>query len=325
MKRREFITLLSSVAAAWPLAARAQQLMPVIGFLNVGSPAAYAQHADSFRHGLSEGGYVEGRNISIEYRWAEGRHDRLPILANELAQRHVALIVAAASTVVLAAKQANPTIPIVFVLGDDPVRIGLAASYNRPGGNATGFTMFTLAIVAKRMELMHELVPGTSPLAVLVNTNSAMAHIEAAKAQATGHALGREVRSVNVTGEADFAAAYAATADMQAGGLLVTSDPFLTNRREQLVALAARHKLPANYPFRSFADAGGLVSYGASLRDAYRQIGRYVARILNGEKPGDLPIQQPTKFELVINLKTAKALGLTVPPTLFARADEVIE
>ena len=324
--RRKFITLLGGAAAAWPIAARAQQpAMPVIGFLNVGSPGPFERYMASFRRGLNDVGYFEGRNLKIEYRWAEGRYDQLPVLASELAQLRVTAFVCVASTVALAAKKASPTTPIVFLLGDDPIRVGLATSFHRPAGNATGVTLFTLSTVAKRLELLHELVPGEAPIAVLVNPNSAMAHVELTQAQAAAQTIGRQVKPVNVGSEREFDRSFETMVDLGAGGLLVTTDPFFTGRSAQLAALATRHKIAANYSLRVFAEAGGLMTYGASMHDAYRQVGQYAARILNGENPTDLPVMQPTKFELVINLKTAKALGLEIPPTLLAIADEVIE
>jgi putative ABC transport system substrate-binding protein len=325
LKRRDFITLVGG-AAAWPLAARAQSpALPLIGFLNVGSPGAFERYMASFRRGLNDAGYFEGHNLKIEYRWAEGRYDQLPVLASELAQLRVTAFVCVASTVALAAKKADPTTPIVFLLGDDPIRVGLVTSFHRPAGNATGVTLFTLATVTKRIELLHELVPGEAPFAVLVNPNSAMAHVELTEAQAAAQMIGRQVKAVNVGSEREFDRAFTTIADLRAGGLLVTTDPFFTGRSAQLAALATRHKIATNYSLRVFAEAGGLMTYGASMHDAYRQVGQYVARILNGEKPADLPVMQPTKFELVINLKAAKAIALDVPDKLLALADEVIE
>ena len=325
MRRREFITLLGG-AAAWPLAARAQQpAMPMIGFLNLGSPGAFGPYVGSLWRGMNYSGYFEGRNVKVEYRWARGRHDQLPALAAELRQLGVAVIVAAASAVALAARKENPQTPIVFVVGDDPVRVGLVESFHRPGRNATGATLFSLATAAKRVELLHEIAPSRGSIAVLLNPNGAMAHVELNEAQAAAQTLGRQVHAVNIDSARAFDEASSVIADLQPAGLLVTTDPLLTNRAHDVAGLAKRLNIPANYPLRAFSDAGGLMSYGASLHDAYWQVGRYLARIIKGEQAAELPVVQPTKFELVINLKTAKALGLDIPPMLLARADEVIE
>jgi ABC-type uncharacterized transport system substrate-binding protein len=325
MKRREFITLLGG-AAAWPLAARAQQTaMPVIGFLSPTSPEAMALLVVALRHGLSETGYVEGRNLAIQYRWARSQNDRLPELAADLVRHQVAVIVASFVRASLAAKAATSTIPIVFTTANDPVQFGLVASLNRPGGNATGISFLTAALGEKRLGLVHELVPAATAVAVLVNPNNANAEINVNNIKAAARTVGWRIELVNVASERDLERASAILAQRPAGALVVLNDPLFTDLRAEIVALAARHALPAIYGSRESVEAGGLMSYGANNTDVFRQAGVYAGKILQGAKPADLPVLLPTRFELVINLKTAKALDLTVPDKLLVAADEVIE
>jgi putative tryptophan/tyrosine transport system substrate-binding protein len=325
MKRREFITLLGG-AAAWPLAARAQQAMPVVGFLNASSLDGYRPMVTAFRQGLQESGYVEGRNVAIEYRWADGQFDRLPAMMADLVHRQVAVIAATTTAAALAAKAATTTIPIVFTTAGDPVRLGLVASMNRPGGNITGVSQLIVEVAPKRLEVLHELVPTARVIGLLVNrADTALAQSQLRAIQSAADTLGLELQVLNASSEHDFDAAFANLIRLRAGGLVISADPAFVRGMEQLVALTIRHAVPAVSYSREFAAAGGLASYGGVITESYRLAGIYTGRVLKGEKPADLPVQQSTKVELIINLKTAKALGIEIPPTLLARADEVIE
>jgi putative ABC transport system substrate-binding protein len=325
MRRRDFITLLGG-AVAWPFAARAQQQsMPVIGFLGAGARGSLREQIAAFQEGLKESVYFEGQNVAVEYRFAEGQFDRFPALAADLVRRQVAVLFVASNAGALAAKQATRTIPIVFTAGDDPVASGLVASLNRPGGNLTGVYQFANGLEAKRLGLLHEMVPRATAIAVLANPNYSSAEDQLSEVQKAAASLGVQLVIVRANVESDFDAAFSTLVQQGGKALLVCASPFFTVRRQQLVLLAARHALPAIYEWREFAAAGGLMSYGTVFSDAYHQAGVYTGRILKGAKPADLPIVQSTKFEFVINLSAAKALGIEVPPTLLARADEVIE
>jgi putative ABC transport system substrate-binding protein len=325
--RREFIKVAGGAMAVWPLVARAQQkVMPVIGFLGSGSPGPFAPYVAAFRQGLSETDYVEGQSVTIEYRWAEGQYDRLPVLAADLVSRKVNLIVASGGIPsALAAKGATTVIPIVFSGGDDPVAYGLVASLARPGGNLTGTSRFNTELMPKLLDLLFELVPKAKVIALLVNPSNANAEHIARDVQEAARAKGERFHILKASNESEIDAAFATLAELHVDALVVGSDPLFNTRRDQLVTLAARDAIPAVYALREFTAEGGLMSYGPSLTAAYRQVGIYAGKILKGATPGDLPVQRSTTFELVINLKAAKALGLTVPQALFARADEVIE
>jgi putative tryptophan/tyrosine transport system substrate-binding protein len=326
VRRREFITMLGG-AVVWPLEASAQDpAVPLIGFLNSASPGPFARLVDAFRHGLREGGFVEGRNVAIEYRWADGHFTKLPELAADLVHHRVSVIVATGGTVsARAAKEATATIPILFIVGPNPIGDGLVTSLNRPGGNATGVALYTSDLLPKRLELLEKLLPGAARIAVLVNPSDAAHELETKYVEDAMRVTGQQMVLLKASAERDFEPALVSAVQQRADALLVSANPFFTQRRVQLVALAARHAIPAGYPWREYTDSGGLMSYGPSITGAYHLIGRYASRILNGEKPTDLPVQAPTSYELVINLKTAKALGLEVPPTLLAFANEVIE
>ena len=326
MRRREFITLLGG-AAAWPLAARAQQTaMPVIGFINADSSKGHAPEVSAFLRGLGEAGYIDGQNVAIEYRWAEGQNDRLPAMAADLVRGKVAVIAATSTPAALAAKAATTTIPVVFETGSDPIELGLVASLSRPGGNVTGVTQLTTGLAPKALEILHELNPTARVVALLVNPASpTTAETVASEVRSAARALGLELEVLNASTEHDLDEVFAALSQSQAHAIVIGGDAFFTSRKERLGALAAHNAVPAIYTRREFAAAGGLVSYGNDLTDSYHLAGIYTGRVLKGEKPADLPVQQAAKVELVINLKAANALGLTVPTPLLARADEVIE
>jgi putative ABC transport system substrate-binding protein len=326
MRRRAFITLLGG-AAAWPLAARAQQpTMPVIGYLSSFPADINPKLTQAFQRGLNDAGYFEGRNVTIEYRWdEEGRYDRLPMMAADLVGRRVAVLFASPIPAALAAKATTSTIPIVFAIGSDPVETDLVVSLNRPGGNITGATFLSVELGAKRLELLRDLVPKIASIGLLVNSNNPNAAVQTKEMQKATTALGLRLNLVSASSQSDFDNAFMTLVEQRTDALVLSADPFFFSHRDQLIALAKRCSLPAIYYAREFALAGGLVSYASSFGDSFRQAATYVGRILNGENPADLPVLQPTKFELVINLKTARTLGLEVPPTLLARADEVIE
>jgi ABC-type uncharacterized transport system substrate-binding protein len=327
VRRREFITLIGGAAAAWPLAARAQQpAMPVIGYLSSFPADINPKFTQAFRQGLNDGGFFEGRNITIDYRWdEEGRYDRLPKMAADLVGRRVSVLFASPIPAALAAKAATATIPIVFAIGSDPVETGLVDSLNRPGGNVTGATFLSVELGAKRLELLRDLVPKIGSIALLVNPNNPNGAVQTKQMQAATSALGLQLNILNAASESDFDNGFATLSRERTDALVVSADPFFFSHRDQLAALALRHSMPAIYYAREFAVAGGLISYASSFADSFRQAATYVGRILKGEKPADLPVLQPTKFELVINLKTAKTLGLEIPAPLLALADEMIE
>jgi ABC-type uncharacterized transport system substrate-binding protein len=325
MKRRDFITLLGGAAGAWPLAARAQRTMPIVGFLHYASPKTLGHLAEAVRRGMQEVGYVEGQNVMIEYRWAEGHYDQLPALVGDLVHRRVDVIMAGGNSAAQAARKATATIPVVFTSGADPVRSGLVASLNRPGGNLTGVTNIAAEIAVKRLEMTREMLPQARTVAMIVNPNFAGAETETAEVAAAGRALGLQTRRLDANSAGEIDAAFATIGQHRDDAVMVGTDGFFVDRREQIAALAIRYKVAGVFPFPSFPEVGGLMSYGANLTDVYRQAGVYTGRILKGAKPAELPVMQPTKFELVINLKAAKAIGLTVSPMMLARADKVIE
>ena len=326
MRRRKFIAVLGGAAAAWPLGARAQlPKMPVIGFINAASPQAYAPMLSAFIKGLGETSYIEDQNVKLEYRWAQGQIDRLPAFAADLVRRDVSVIVATGTPTALAAKAATTTIPIVFETGSDPVQLGLVASLNRPGGNVTGVAQLGVEIAPKRLEVLHELLPKAQVMALLVDLADPISQKTTEGVQAAARSLGLELHVLNVSSELELDATFANLIQLRAGGLVIGGGQFLNSRSKPLAALGLQHKLPTIFPYRDLAAAGGLMSYGTSITDAYRLAGIYTGRILKGEKPADLPVVQATKVELVINLKTAKALGITFPVSLLGRADEVIE
>ena len=325
MRRRDFITLFGG-AAAWPLAARGQQqAMPVIGYLSSGSPAFDALRLDAIRQGLQQAGFAEGRNVAIEYRWAQGDRNRLPALAADLVRRKVAVLIANSTASALAAKQAASMLPIVFLTGGDPVELGLVPNLNRPGGNITGVSFLVNKLVAKRLELLSELVPGATTLGMFVDPNNPNAEGDTKDAQAAADMIGRRLLALKIRAGSELAAAFETLAGQHISALFVSANANFMIWRDQLIALAARHKVTASYTTRDFVVAGGLMSYGSDLTEVYRQVGLYAGQVLNGAKPAELPVMQPTKYELVLNLKTAKALGLEIPPTVLATADEVIE
>jgi ABC-type uncharacterized transport system substrate-binding protein len=326
MRRREFITLLGGAAVSWPVAAHAQQTaMPVIGFLHSGSPELFARNVESFRRGLNETGFVEGGNVAIEYRWARAQYERLPELAADLVRHQVAVIAADGTGAALAAKAATSTIPIVFMVGADPVEVGLVTSLNRPSGNMTGISMFIVSLDAKRVELLRELVPTAATFGLLINPKGPPAELHAKELEAAARIGGQQLIVLRASTDDELGPAFTHLVQRRADALIVVPDPFFDSRRDRLVEMAARHAVPSIYGWREFPAAGGLMSYGIKFADVSRQLGGYVGRLLKGAKPGDLPVEQPTRFELVVNLKTATSLGLTIPTSILLRADEVIE
>jgi putative ABC transport system substrate-binding protein len=326
MKRREFITLVSGAASAWPVVAWAQQpTMPVVGFLHSASIETRRDFVEAFLRGLNDAGYAPGRNVALEYRWAENQVERLPAMAADLVSQQVAVIFAGGPPSAMAAKAATASIPIVFTNGDDPVKAGLVKSLNKPGGNVTGVNVFLTLMEGKRLGLLREIIPNVAVIGILLNPQSPGTEAQSDDVRSAASAMGQDILVLNASTEQDIHRAFRTLAESHVGALLCCADPFFNSRREQLVTLAAHYALPAIYELRGYIVAGGLTSYGTDLLEAYRQAGLYTGKILKGEKPADLPVVQSTKFEFVINLKTAKALGLTVPPTLLARADEVIE
>jgi ABC-type uncharacterized transport system substrate-binding protein len=325
MNRREFITLLGGTVAAWPLVARAQQAMPVIGFLNVASPEGYANYVAAFRDGLKQSGYVEGQNVAIEYRWAEGHYDRLPDMAAELVRRQVSVIVAN-TPANLAAKKATDTIPVVFTTASDPVQIGLVSNFSRPGGNVTGVSQLNVTLGPKRLELAHELMPGATVVALLVNpSDPARAETLSREVQAAADQLGLQLHILRAGTEPELETAFAGFAQLKAGVLVIGGDAFFNSRSKLLAEFSLRYVVPAIYEYNEFTNAGGLMSYSGSIKESYRWAGIYTGRILKGDKPADLPVQRSTTVELIVNLKSAKALGVTVPLALLGRADQIIE
>jgi putative ABC transport system substrate-binding protein len=327
MKRREFITLVGGAATTWPFAGLAQQpAMPVVGFINAASPQPYARMLSAFLKGLGETGYVENQNVKIEYRWAQGEIDRLPALVTDLVRREVAVIAATGTPAALAAKAATTTIPIVIEMGNDPVQLGLVASLSRPGGNVTGVAQLATEVAPKRLELLHEMIPKARTVALFVDpTDSVVFENTTRGVQAAARSLGLELHVLNVSTDRDLDVVFPKLIELRAGGLVISGGQFFNSRSKQLAAAALQHAVPAIFPYVDFAAAGGLMSYGTSITDAYRLAGVYTGRVLKGEKPADLPVQQATTVELIINLKTAKALGITVPMSLIGRADEIIE
>ena len=326
MRRREFITLLGGAAAVWPLAARPQQAIPIVGFLHSADAQSFAEQLKAFQRGLKEGGFEEGRNVAVEYRWAEGHADRLPALAADLVRRKINAIVAVGGNASnLAAKAATQTIPIVFNSGSDPIRLGMVTSLSRPGGNVTGVTFFASELVAKQLDLLHQIVPRATTVAVMIDPSSPESRRQPDDARDAARKLGIELNVIGASNDAEIDQTFASLGQLRPGALIIAANPFFGSRLEKLVNLAARHRIPDMHYRREFVAAGGLVSYGTSVNEAYRQVGLYVAKILNGAKPADLPVVQSAKFDFSINLKTAKALGIELHPQLLATADEVVE